>query len=227
MSIIIFANGHLTSGSWLDKYLKVSTKKVAADGGLKHMVALNLKPDVIIGDLDSVDEALLTKFRESGVTVLEHAPDKDETDLELALLHSKNFPEEEIFVFGGMGGRWDQSIANVLLLTHPDLKDQKIAFVDEGTRLWLINGSTSIYGSRGDLISLIPIAAPVRVAFTEGLRWPLKNEVLMPGRTRGVSNEMTGPRAQIGLSEGHLLCFHSRTTEDQERQTVVPKLDQQ
>jgi thiamine pyrophosphokinase len=209
MSIQIFANGDISHGRWLNHHLEKATAVIAADGGVSHINSLGLKPDFIIGDLDSADEALLQQLADSGVELLKYSRDKDETDLELALLFSLGINEEDILIFGGIGGRWDHSLANILLLAHPKFKDREITFVDEGQRLWLVHNYTEIRGSPGDLISLIPVDGQVEVSFTKGLRWQLQDEMLLPGPTRGISNEMTSNRAEIMVAQGRLICVHS------------------
>ena len=209
MSIIIFANGDISQGRWLNHYLENANVLIAADGGAFHLDSRGLKPDFIIGDLDSVDDGLIQRLADSGVELLKYSRDKDETDLELALLFSLGINEEEILIFGGFGGRWDHSLANVLLLIHPQLKDREITFVDKGQRLWLVQNQAEIRGSPGDVISLIPIDGQARVSFTKGLRWQLEDEILLPGPTRGISNEMTSNRTEIMVAEGRLICVHS------------------
>lgn len=209
MSILIFANGQVSSGSWLNQYLEKATAVIAADGGAHHLDPLGLKPDFIIGDLDSADDRLVRRLAGSGAQVLEYSRDKDQTDLELALLFSLGINEEEILIFGGIGGRWDHSLANILLLAHPQLIDREITFVEKGQRLCLVHSHTEVRGAPGDLISIIPIDGRVRVSFTKGLRWQLADELLLLGPTRGVSNEMTSERAEIMVAQGRLICVHT------------------
>ncbi len=103
---------------------------------------------------------------------------KDQTDLELALLYAARNYEEEILVFGGLGGRLDQMFANILLLMHPELRGRNISFKTRYQRIWLIAGEATIEGESGDTVSLIPLGGDVRVAATEGLHaagcWPLE-----------------------------------------------------
>lgn len=209
MSILIFANGDISSGNWLNHYLDNATAVVAADGGISYLDFLGLKPDFIIGDLDSAEDGLVQQLAGSGAQVLEYSRDKDETDLELALLFSLGINQEEILIFGGIGGRWDHSLANILLLAHPQLKDREITFVDKVQRLWLVQRHAEVRGSPGDLVSIIPIDSRVRVLFTKGLRWQLEDELLPLGPTRGVSNEMTSERAEITVAQGRFICVHT------------------
>ena len=114
-----------------------------------------------------------------------------------------------ILIFGGIGGRWDHSLANILLLAHPQLENREITFVNKVQRLWLVHSHTEVRGSTGDLISIIPIDGRARVLFTKGLRWQLEDELLLLGPTRGVSNEMTADRAEIAVTQGRFICVHT------------------
>ena len=107
MSILIFANGDISSGNWLNQYLDNATAVVAADGGISHLDLLGLTPDFIIGDLDSAEDGRVQRLASSGAQALEYSRDKDETDLELALLFSLSINEEEILIFGGISQQGD------------------------------------------------------------------------------------------------------------------------
>ena len=66
-------------------------------------------------------------------------------------------------------------------------------------------------GAAGDLVSLVPIGIPAEGVTTDGLKFPLRGETLLPFRTRGVSNQMLGERATITVEKGVLLCIHTRS----------------
>ncbi|MEW5985929.1 MAG: thiamine diphosphokinase [Chloroflexota bacterium] len=208
MPVLIFANGEMDDMAWIRPYLAQATAVIAADGGARHLLALHRPPDVVIGDMDSLPEPARHWLSSSGARFITHPAAKDETDLELALLYAAVHFKDDVWVFGGWGGRLDQSLANVLLLAHPDLQGRFIQFVEPGERIWLIQSKTVIHGRPGDTISLLPLGGHVHVDSTSGLRWPLQNELLILGRTRGVSNELTAEVATVQVRSGRLLCIH-------------------
>lgn len=210
MSVLIFANGDLEPSDWLTPYLDNATVIIAADGGARHVLGHSKTPDVLIGDLDSLAMGVKERLMGESTLIAAHEPDKDETDLELALLYAARNYEEEILVFGGLGGRLDQMFANILLLMHPELRGRDISFKTRYQRIWLIAGEATIEGEKGDTVSLIPLGGDVRVAATEGLRWALQDDVLTFGPARGVSNEMVDDTALVKIHSGHLLCVHTR-----------------
>jgi thiamine pyrophosphokinase len=112
-------------------------------------------------------------------------------------------------VLGGSGGRLDHTLANILLLAHPQLAGRTIRFVEGREAVWLSTAHAEIDGRAGDTVSLIPLGGPARIAETTGLRWALHDETLAFGPARGMSNEMTGPRATVRIHDGLLWCIHT------------------
>lgn len=209
MSILIFANGDLQPGKWIEPYLDKATLVIAANGGLEHVLALELQPDVLIGDLDSTSQSLVNQVRMTGATIVEHPVDKDETDLELALSYAVEKRPNEILIFAAFGGRLDHMLANIQLLANAGLASSSVKLVDTRQSAWLVRDETEIHGKQGDTLSLIPLGGSVRVGSTAGLRWSLRDEVLEFGNTRGISNVMTADRAVVTVNSGLLLCVHT------------------
>lgn len=212
MQVLLFANGELNPGAMLDRALNSleSPRVICADGGALHARALGLTPQTIIGDMDSLTAAELAQFRAAGAEIIQHPPQKDETDLELALRHCRRFGASSITILGALGGRIDQTLANVLLLMLPALRDLRIEIVagDQSVRL-LRPGSHDIVGARGDTISLIPLGAAATDITTGGLQYPLADETLRLGPARGISNVMLKDSATVDLRGGLLLLVHT------------------
>lgn len=208
---LIFANGMLESTTWLAPYLAQARSVIAADGGLRHLPALGRLPDILIGDLDSLPEGAEAMLVGEDIDVIRFPRAKDETDLELALLHAiERFPDDVLLIAGGFGGRIDHTLANITLLAHPAFIGRAIYFIEEDQMAWLIDDETTITGRVGDVVSLIPLGGDVVVIETSGLRWSLANETLSLGPARGMSNEMTAARARVRIAGGLLLCVHTR-----------------
>lgn len=210
MSVLVFANGDLQPSDWVQPYLDQALAVIAANGGARHVLGLSHRPDVVIGDLDSLASGMQERLMDESTLVLSHSADKDETDLELALLYAAARYDEEILVFAGLGGRLDQMFANILLLMHPRLRGHEISFKTQYQRIWLIEAQATIKGQAGDTVSLIPLGGDVHVESTTGLRWPLRDELLAFALARGVSNEMLDEVASVSIGKGHLLCVHTQ-----------------
>lgn len=208
MSVLIFANGQLNDPRWALPYVKNATAVIAADGGIHHLVTLRHYPDIVVGDMDSIDPELLGDLRSRVPEILVSKADKDETDLELALFYAVEHFQGEILIFGALGGRLDQTIANILLLTHPILRGRSVRLIEKQQHAWLVDRVTKIEGKMGDIVSLVPLDDQVYVDHTVGLKWALKDERLAFGPARGVSNIMTEPTATVSIHSGLLLCVH-------------------
>ncbi|HSG44473.1 MAG TPA: thiamine diphosphokinase [Anaerolineales bacterium] len=208
--IIIFANGELPDINRARTVLKNDDYIICADGGTHHASSLDLKPDLVIGDMDSTDKGYLHKLQSDGVPIELFPQDKNETDLELALQHAVERIPKEIIVVAGLGGRLDQTIANITLLSDPRLSGINIKLDDGVEEIFFCRDQAEVHGRSGDLVSLIPWQGPVTGIQTENLKWSLDNEILFPEKTRGISNEMTDDVATIKISSGLLLIVHTR-----------------
>ena len=206
--IVLFANGELTAPDKIRTLLNDSDFLVAVDGGLSHLERLGLTPNLIIGDLDSADPEQIQDLRTRGVEIRTFAADKNETDLELALNAALEMAPAAIRVVAALGGRLDQTLANIFLLTRPDLANIDIRLIDGQTEVFLIRQSATITGKIGQGVSLLPLRGPVTGIHTEGLRYELNDETLFPEMTRGISNQMASPTARITIQTGLLLCIH-------------------
>jgi thiamine pyrophosphokinase len=189
---------------------------VAADGGARHAPVFGLRLDRWVGDGDSIDDATLAELAAAGVGLRHAAPDKDESDTELALLEAIAEGAGEIIILGALGGvRIDHALANVGLLQHPDLRGRPVTLFDErATRISLLeaggDGSGRAFeGRAGDLVSLLPLGGPAGGVTTDGLRYPLADEPLELGRSRGLSNVRSAPLARISLRSGRLLVIET------------------
>jgi len=115
---VLFANGDLPLPKHLRAQLNNNDFFIAVDGGLSYITAMKLKPNLIIGDLDSADPELVDRFKAQGVEVRKYPPEKNETDLELALDAALEMKPDIIWIAGALGNRLDQTLGNVFLLIH-------------------------------------------------------------------------------------------------------------
>jgi thiamine pyrophosphokinase len=206
--VVIFANGRIDDIESIADLIHPGELIVAADGGASHCHRLGITPDVIIGDFDSVSVDDLYELERAGVQIIRYPERKDYTDLELALLHAKSIGATHARIFGALGLRWDQTMANLLLPASSELSDLNIQLIDGKQRITVIHAGDpyEISGNPGDTVSLIPLDANTGGISTDGLEYPLKDESLAFGATRGISNVLRGKQATVRLSKGMLLC---------------------
>jgi len=217
--VVIFANGELPTLEVHRALLQADDYLIAADGGANHLMKMGILPEVVIGDLDSIDEDILFELTTAEVNIEQYSEDKDETDIELALRYAVELRPSSILIVGALGGRLDQTLANLSILTDPALPGIDIR-LDDGVeeaffcRASATNGGQAeVWGRSGDTISLIPWNGPVEGVVTEGLQWPLYSETLYPDKTRGVSNVMLNDSASVRIQSGLLLVVHRRLPE--------------
>ena len=210
MRAIIFANGEFPDPQTARDLLRSDDLIIAADGGTRHALAAGVIPHVVIGDLDSLSPADLAQVEAACARVIRFSPRKDETDLELALLHAARAGVSEIVVLAALGGRLDQTIANVLLLSLPELDGLDVRIVEERQKVFLIHSAATITGRPGDTVSLIPLGGDAVGVTADGLEWPLCEETLRFGPARGVSNVLTAEQARVCVRRGMLLCVVTR-----------------
>jgi len=208
MRIIIFANGNLPNLEKARTLLHPDDFILCADGGTRHALALGITPNVIIGDLDSVTFDL-HPLTEKGVQVIQHPTDKNETDLELTIDHAVSLTPDQILILAALGGRMDQTLANIALLSNIQLAACNIKLTDSVEEIFFCRDQAKVEGRSGDIVSLIPWQGEVTGVFTENLRWHLHHETLYPDKTRGISNEMNADVATITIQSGLLLIVHT------------------
>lgn len=209
---IIFANGYLPNLEKARAIIRADDIIIAADGGTRHALALGLRPDLIIGDLDSITEDERQKMESAGVKIVKYSRDKNETDLELAIQQALDVKSEQIIIVAALGGRLDQTLANLALIS--DIRFAHLdARLDDGVEeASFCRAQLRVWGKSGDVVSLIPWQGAVKVIRTENLKWPLHHEMLYPEKSRGVSNEMTSDTARIEIESGLLLVVHRRNS---------------
>jgi thiamine pyrophosphokinase len=213
-SALIFANGDFNDGTMVQRALAqahiASALMIAADGGARAAVFFGVVPEVVIGDMDSLDEDQLAALEERGAVIMRYPPQKDETDLELALLYAFKNGVTTIRIIGAVGDRLDHTLSNIALLALPTLRDCDTRIVAGEQEAWLMPpGTCTIDGTAGDTVSLLPLNGDVNSIRTDGLEYPLRDETLHFGPARGVSNVMTGSRATITTADGILLIVHT------------------
>lgn len=213
MKVAVVASGDLDPADavWLDDADLV----IAADGGAESLDRLGRPPDVIIGDLDSTDEALVRRLAAAGVRVERHPVDKNASDTELALRAAADAGADEIVLLGAVGGdRLDHELANLLLLADPALSGRDVRVVHAGNTVRVVgsNGSLALHGGVGDLVTLLPIGGEATGVTTHGLRWQLDAATLHMGASRGLSNEIVATPASVQLDSGVLLVVERART---------------
>ncbi|MDI7246370.1 MAG: thiamine diphosphokinase [Bacillota bacterium] len=209
---LIIAGGQLADESWAGDTVRDGgwDMVICVDGGSSHAARLGLRPDVIIGDLDSAQEEAVARFRDEGVRFATHPVEKDNTDLDLAVEYVVARGIRDITAIGAIGDRLDHTLANVLLTIKAASLGATLLLTDGTSTVRLIQGEATIAGGRGDWVSLLPVGGDARGVHTEGLKYELRGGELRIGETLGVSNELTGSLGRVRVKEGLVVVIHTR-----------------
>ncbi len=189
---------------------------IAADGGARHATTLGFRLDRWVGDGDSIDPRDLAALAAAGVRVDRVAREKDASDTELAVLAAIEAGADELTILGGLGGvRVDHALTNVALLAHAALAGRSARLYDErAARIALLHGpgDAELVGHVDDLVTLVPFGGAAVGVTTRALRYPLRDETIEPGSSRGLSNVRTAARAGVSLRSGRLLVIETPVT---------------
>jgi len=204
---IVFAGSQPVVPTVLDR-LPDDADVIAADSGLRVATALGLHVDHLVGDLDSAEPHAVDAAVASGTTVERHPTEKDATDLELAFDAAVTRGAQHVVLVDGGGDRLDHLLANLLLLASTTYATSQMEAYCGTARIAVARGGdppVHIDGPPESFVTLLPIGGPAVGIVTDGLRYPLHDEDLAPGTTRGVSNELIATGASIQLTSGTLL----------------------
>ena len=212
MRAIVALAGPITDTPLVRRWLAGADLLVAADSGAERLAELEIQPQVVVGDFDSLSAGRLAALRDAGVEIVPHPDPNQKTDGHAALLLAVERGAAEIVVLGAMGGpRLDQVIANALIAAGLR-SDAEIWLVDgwtEAKRLWAPAQATVTFrGEPGDQVSLIPITDEVRGVSTHGLRWDLDTATLARGDSVAISNELMAAEGGFTIAAGVALAAH-------------------
>ncbi len=233
--VIVTSAARQENPIYIRPLVKPGSILICADGGTEVALGLGLRPDLVVGDLDSLDET--TRREAEAICAIRTFPvRKDKTDTHLALEAALDYSPDEVMVCGAFGDRFDHNLGLVALTAglgpHPRvvLKGaRQEAFLVRGREALPVTpgapgrgvsagatepapiaaaegvGAATISGAARDVVSLIPLTPTVSGVSTEGLGYPLREATLRWGETLGVSNEMLGPRASVTVDGAGLL----------------------
>jgi len=215
MRAVVFVNGQVSDYDVLRRQVRAEDYLIGADGGALHALELGLRPDVVVGDLDSLPPAIVDDLAERGTLIERYPVAKDKTDLELAIERAIRDGADEVVLVSALGGRLDQTLSNLLILAQQRWPIS-IYLVEGDQVAQIIQGGESLCldGPLGTTVSVLPLSPVVRGITYSGLKYPLENATLSMGSTRGVSNVLESRPACIEVSEGMLLVVQSKGEEN-------------
>lgn len=206
--IIIIANGSFNNPNYYRGQTEDNDYVICADGGARYALMLGIRPDLVIGDLDSIEVNIYDELQNGHTKFMKFPSEKNESDLELAFLEAIKLKPKEIIVWGALGNRIDHLFGNLMLLTLPLKEGIRTKLIDEDHEIYVVNKEIEIMGEIGDYLSLFPLSSQVNGIATFGLKYKLDKESLFLGPTRGLSNEFLANKAKVTFEDGLLLVIH-------------------
>lgn len=175
---------------------------IAADGGCDALLKFGIKPNLLIGDLDSVNSI------PNGVEIMRYPTKKNETDMHLAYLEGAKRGYEFFKIFGGTGGRADHTFANYCLLMYARDNGGRVELIDElGSSFVIKNERIKLSGRSGRRLSVFALGGKARGVSIRGAEYEAENIELNPSFPLGVSNSFRDTPAEIEVNDGYLLIM--------------------
>lgn len=187
---------------------------VAVDGGLKYVQELQIRPDAVVGDFDTINSEILEKYLHQPDLRLErHNPVKDQTDTELAIDTAVDMGCTSLTILGALGGRMDHALGNIHLM-YPCLKQGiSVMIADEKNRIYLLNpGEHKFFrvSTFGKYVSFLPLSESVAGITLQGFKYPLKDADIQIGTSLCISNELSEDVGICSFQTGILICIESK-----------------
>lgn len=185
---------------------------IAVDGGLGYCSVLGVEPDLILGDFDSVspDEAKAVEELERQIPerILRLPREKDDTDMLAALKEGLRRGYRDFRIYGGTGGRFDHTLANIQCLLYLK-KHDAVGYLVDGTGMILVIVDETVEFQKGleGYLSLFSLAEQSEGVTIKGMKYPLDRAVVRNDFPVGISNEFTGEQALISVEKGQLACI--------------------
>ncbi|MCL2638231.1 MAG: thiamine diphosphokinase [Oscillospiraceae bacterium] len=207
MRALIISGGKISDYDYIKEQILQfgADMTICADSGYSHAVSMNLTPNLIVGDFDSLGAVAIPE----NIKTARYPSEKNQTDTEIALESAREAGAREFLFIGVTGGRADHMLTNIFMLRNCLERGEAAVIIDEHNRIRMIDLRLEIEGEKDSLVSLVPLSDCFDVT-TEGLKYPLKNAELKLGEGLGVSNVMTDTKAFITVKKGLLLVIEAR-----------------
>ncbi len=197
-NIIIVSNGRFGDASFFKKKFSEMADRliICCDGAAQNLIKTKIKPDIVLGDMDSLEPFLLSNFKKEEIKIIEYPAQKDFTDTELALDYALKLNPEKIYILG-----------NVFLLLKGKKANTETHLIDEYAETFLPQEEVFFNDAVGCTVSLLSVSPKVEGITLHGFAYPLNNETLRMGETRGLSNYIKESPAKINFASGDLLVI--------------------
>ncbi len=209
MNNLVIITSFLESNLDLNAIIDHSDYTICIDGGYDIAYKYDITPDLLMGDFDSIDSPL-----PENVPTEHFPPEKDYTDLELALKKAVELKATNVTIIGGIGGRLDHTFANIQLLSSYTDNFSCLEMHDGNNKCFVLNSTQAqgikIFSEEDSYISLFSLSAKCTGVSFQGVKYPLDDATLTREFPLGVSNEFKNKEAALSIKDGTLLVIISK-----------------
>ncbi len=205
MKVVIVANGEIKNINFLKYVIKSSDYIICADGAAKYLMDLNVCPDLLVGDLDSIDKKTLGWAKRNSISIQRFPIKKDMTDTELAVEFALKQNPDKIIIMGAIGSRLDHSLSNIMLLYKIHKLGIDAAVMDEINYITIVSDALKMKCRMGEIVSIIPIGGDAKGVTLKGLEYSLTDHDIKMGSSLGISNKSVSKEIIISVKDGILL----------------------
>lgn len=178
---------------------------IAADGGLAVLENMGIIPDVIIGDFDSLG------YNPKGDHVIKYAVEKDDTDMMLAIKYALDNGYNDLEIYGGTGGRFDHTIANIQTMLYASQHGASVKMIDSSYEYFVITDSIlELPPQKSATFSVFALGDIAEGIGIYGGKYELDDGLLSASNPMGVSNSYIGDKIRISVKKGSLLIISER-----------------
>ena len=209
MRAIILSSGNFNIDTF-KKTRKDNDLIICADGGAKYLYKSDIVPDMIVGDLDSLDEMYIDYYNKLNVQFHKYSSEKDYTDTELAVDYAIKEGAKELILLGSTGTRLDHTLANIMLLYKLLNKKIKAKIIDENNEVFIVDRSTEVEKEKNSYVSFLPIFEDCKGVTMSGFKYSTDNVDFELGSTMGISNEVVDRCGIVEINKGLALIIKSR-----------------
>lgn len=209
MTHIAIITGGEKDRTSFEYWCKGADQIIGVDGGALWLLNEELPIDLAMGDFDTIGELGVARLTQKNIHIEKYGAEKDYTDTELAIEFALSRLPTEITLFGGLGSRFDHSLANLQIAWRVFKSGIKIKVIDTTNALQFTDHHLTIDDSY-PFVSLLPFSQQVNGVTLDGFKYPLKDAALGWGASLGVSNELTGKKGTITVKSGDLLVIQAK-----------------
>ncbi len=210
MKILVISSGQIKDYSELIQLTNSSDYIICADGGLDHLLKIKEKPDIVVGDLDSITTEGIKYIHDNSIETMKFPARKNMTDTELAVDLAISKKATCITLVGVTGSRIDHSLANILLLRHIKNVGIDCRIIDNNNVVYYTKDKLKINKKEDSYLSVVPLTLDGAIVTLKNVAYPLDKHLIEYGSTLGISNEIEDEFADIQIHKGEVLVIVSK-----------------